>query len=253
MSNLPQELKNILNTINIPIVIINTQTKEYEWLNDKANEITKNLIVDFSSLLQNISQTIINNTLYKIKTINLNTVKKILILEPILQDFIDYETNLLTFKGLFLKYETLYSLLSRRKKELVIAILEIDKFENILKTYSYQEALKLTQKIADIIKTKIRDNVDLISRYTINTFILVLSEVEKAKALKILERIQKSILDFSKNQNPYIITASCVAQTIKPSSQKSNLILSELEKTIEKLTQTLEYNKKTKQNFILIN
>jgi len=253
-----KEIETILNDINIPIIIINTKTKEYEWVNKKASEISNNLIIDFSQLTNlnnsysNNSQIIINNSLYKPKLIELDETKQILILDPILQDFIDYETDLLTFKGLFLKYETLYSLLYRRKKELVITLLEIDKFQNILTLYSYQEAIKITKKIAEIIKSKVRENVDLTARYTTNTFIIVLSEVDQTKATKVLERIQKSILEFSKKENPYIITASMVGQIIKPSSQSSNLIFKELEKSIEKLIQNLEYYKKIKQNFIII-
>ncbi|MCS6955071.1 MAG: diguanylate cyclase [Candidatus Calescibacterium sp.] len=242
--------ENILNSINTPIVIINKKTREYEWTNQKAQEIIQKIKIDFEHLKN--QQTIINNEIYKTSILNLNNDQYAVILEPISNSFIDNETELLNFKGFFIKYETIYSLLYRKKKNLSISLIEIDKFDNIVKNFSYEEAIKVSKKIAEIIKGKIRNNIDVISRYNPNIFLLSLIEVDKNKILKILERIQKSILDYFKKEYQFIITISIVSEEINPQMQSSENILQELNSHIQNLLYKMEYEKKIKQNFIII-
>lgn len=243
-------LEKIINSINTPIVIINNLTKEYEWLNEKAKKIIENLKIDFDYL--NTNQTIIDNQLYQITNLELENNKKAIILEPSNQAFIDNETELLNFKGFFIKYETIYSILRRKKKNLAIAIVEIDRFDNLIKNLNYQETIKISKKIAEIIKNKIRNNIDIISRYSSQSFLLAIVEVEKEKLQKILERIQKSVIEFFKKEQPFILTTSITSTYIYPQLQKSEEILQELQEKIKRILYTLEYEKKIKQNFIYI-
>ncbi|MCS7243608.1 MAG: diguanylate cyclase [Candidatus Calescibacterium sp.] len=242
--------ENILNSINTPIVIVNKKTREYEWINQKAQEIIQKIKLDFEYLKN--QQTIINNEIYKTSILNLNDDQYAVILEPISNSFIDNETELLNFKGFFIKYETIYSFLYRKKKNLSISLIEIDKFDNIVKNFSYEEAIKVSKKIAEIIKSKIRNNIDVISRYNHNIFLMSLIEIDKSKLLKILERIQKSILEYFKREYQFIITISIVSEEISPQMQSSENILEELNSHIQSLLYKMEYEKKIKQNFIII-
>lgn len=179
MQNLNSEhLELILNSINTPIVIINEKTQEYEWMNDTAKHIIQNLKIHFHDYNP---QFIINNQLYNINTIKIEDNKKALILELINQSFIDNETELLNFQGFFIKYETLYNIMLRKKKNFYISLIEIDMFENLIKNFSYEEVIKISRKIASIIKSKIRNNIDIISKYNPNNFLLLTTEVDKEK------------------------------------------------------------------------
>lgn len=245
-----ENFERILYLIDLPVVIINNKTKEYEWTNQKAEQILNKLRIDFEDIKSN--QTIIDNKLYNVLRISLDNNKQVIIFEPINQSFIDNETNLLNFKGFFLKYETIYFITKRKKKSIALIITEIDKFDNIIKILSYDEAIKISKKIAEIIKSKIRNNIDIISKYNSNSFLISLVEVDRNKIEKIMERIQKSIIDYFTKEHPFILTVSMVCTEIKPSLNNPEKILEEVEKTIQKLLFTMEYEKKIKQNFITI-
>ncbi|MCS7165020.1 MAG: diguanylate cyclase [Candidatus Calescibacterium sp.] len=242
--------ETILNSINVPILIINKKTREYEWTNHKAQEIIEKIKVDLTHF--NDQQMIINNDMYKLRVISLDNNLESLILEPTINSFLDYETELLNFKGFFIKYETIYSFLCRKKKKLSISIIQIDRFENVIKNFSYEEAIKLSKKVAEIIKNRVRNNIDVISRYGTNLFVLLLVEIDKNKTSKILERIQKSILDYFKKEYQFIITISIASTEIEPSIQNSAVILEELQNVIQNLLYRMEYERKTRDNFILI-
>ncbi|MEN3014729.1 MAG: GGDEF domain-containing protein [bacterium] len=243
-------LEKIINNLNIPIVIINQKTKEYEWMNNKALEIMQTTKIDFQELKK--TNVILNSQLYQLKQINLEKEKQAIILEPINESFIDNETELLNFRGFFIKYETLYSILKRKKKEFALALIEIDEFENLVNRFSYHQAVSIFFKISEILKSKIRQNIDILSRFNIKCFLLFLSEVDMGKTHKILNRLQKSVLEYCKRDFPFILTISVVSTIIQPSLQDSNQIMEELNNLIQKLMYTMEYEKKLKQNFVII-
>ncbi|MFN3477889.1 MAG: GGDEF domain-containing protein [bacterium] len=240
----------ILDNLDTPIIIINEKTKEYEWLNKKAQEIIEKFQIHPE---ENISSKLIaDNKLYRIKNLKLQNENKVIILEIDAQNFIDNETELLNFQGFFIKYETLYFLLSRKKKNFYISLINIDQFENLIKNFSYYETLNLSKKIASIIKSKIRNNIDILSKYDINCFLLLLTEVDEQKNIKILERLQKAVIDYFKKEYSYILTVSIVSLEINPSLKENTAIFEDLQNKIQKLLKTLEYQRKIKVNFIHI-
>lgn len=240
----------IFNNLDTPIIILNEKTREYEWLNTKAQEIIEKFGIHPEETPS--SKLIINNQLYIVKILKLENERKVIILEIDKQNFMDYETELLNFQGFFIKYETLYFLLARKKKNFYISLINIDQFENLIKNFPYPEVINLSKRIASIIKSKVRNNIDILSKYDISSFLLLLTEVDEEKNIKILERLQKAVIDYFKKEHSYILTVSIVSCEINPSFRNVTAIFEDLQNKIQQLLKTLYYQNKIKANFIYI-
>lgn len=240
----------ILDNLDTPVIIINEKTKEYEWLNKKAQELIEKFQIHPEESTS--SKLIANNQLYKIKSFKLENERRVIILEIETQSFIDNETELLNFQGFFIKYETLYLISARKRKNFYISLVNIDQFENIIKNFPYYEAMNLSKKIASIIKSKIRNNIDILSKYDMGCFLLLLTEVDEEKNIKILERLQKAVIDYFKKEHSYILTVSIVSREVNPLLRDTNAIFEDLQNKIQKLLEVLEYQRKLKANFVYI-
>jgi two-component system cell cycle response regulator len=86
---------------------------------------------------------------------------------------------------LFLKYKTL-------KKEVVILMFDIDDFKKVNDTYGHDVGDIVLSEIGEIVKNIIRDD-DIFIRYGGEEFVIILEDVKLKDAIKIAEKIRKTI------------------------------------------------------------
>jgi diguanylate cyclase (GGDEF)-like protein len=71
-------------------------------------------------------------------------------------------------------------------------IIDIDFFKKINDTYGHIEADKILEKLAQILKTAVR-NSDLVARFGGEEFVILFPETNLNKAIKVCKRINKNI------------------------------------------------------------
>ncbi|MGB9638796.1 MAG: GGDEF domain-containing protein [bacterium] len=249
MSNLKiDDISNqILNNISDLVVILDKKTKEYIYYNDIVDKLLKKVKIDFVDLIYK-DNCILNNKIYKIKAIeNDNYIVLILSLKD--EGYTDNETGLLNVNGFYLKFEQIYSYFYRTKKSLILSLIEIDNFYNLIKDLNYSELLFITKKIGDIIYSSVRNNVDIVARFYEDIFVLCLIDVDKEKALKIINRIRNNIYKYSINNLDFILNISSISKIIKPTTQKTSEIFDIFNNNINLILQRLSIEKKLSTGF----
>ncbi len=247
MSNLNELYLDILNNINDLVVILDKRTKEYIYYNNTVENLLKKIKIDFTELAYK-DNCVLDNRIYQVKTIEIND-SIVLILSLKTEGYIDNETNLLNINGFYLKFEQIYSYLYRTKKNIILSLIEVDNFYNLIKNLNYNELLFITKKIGDIIYSSIRSNIDIIGRFYQDIFILALIDVDKEKAIKIINRIKNNIYKYSINNLDFILNISSISKLIKPNSQRSSEIFQEFNDTTNLILQKLSIEKKISNGF----
>jgi diguanylate cyclase (GGDEF)-like protein len=239
--------KEILNNLSDLVVILDKKTKEYLYYNLAVESLLKKIKVDFADLLYK-DNCILDNKIYQIKTIEINDFL-VLILSLKTEGYTDNETGLLNINGFYLKFEQIYSYFYRIKKNLIFSLIEIDNFYNLIKNLDYNEVLFITKKIGNIISSSIRSNIDIVGRFYQDIFVLCLIDVDKEKAIKIINRIKNNIYKYSINNLDFILNISSLSKLIKPNTQNSSEIFNEFNNIINLVLQRLYFEKKLYTGF----
>jgi diguanylate cyclase (GGDEF)-like protein len=108
-------------------------------------------------------------------------------------------------------------LYNRYTRKFSIIFLDIDFFKKINDTYGHEKGDDVLSEIANIIKKEIRD-VDLPFRYGGEEFIILLPEIDLQRAIKIAERIRKSIENHKFQVDRQITISAGVAEYQKGES-----------------------------------
>lgn len=106
-------------------------------------------------------------------------------------------------------YNILYSLITKEKNKLSVAIMDIDNFKSINDTYGHDNGDKVILAIAERVKAMNNDNTVFVSRYGGEEFAFIFINVAKKKVIEELQAIRKEIsdlrFDFDENK---VITMS---------------------------------------------
>lgn len=78
----------------------------------------------------------------------------------------------------------------RSKHALCLLFIDIDKFKHLNDTYGHHEGDKVLQNLGVLIKTHVRDKVDIACRYGGEEFVVILPETECRNAITLAERIR---------------------------------------------------------------
>jgi len=94
----------------------------------------------------------------------------------------------------------------RYEKELSFIMLDIDHFKHYNDTYGHEQGNVVLKKIAKTIRESTRD-VDIVSRYGGEEFVVLLPRTPKKQAVDVAERIRKSVevLEFPGNKEQPIV------------------------------------------------
>lgn len=94
----------------------------------------------------------------------------------------------------------------RYEKELSFIMLDIDHFKHYNDTYGHEQGNVVLKKIAKTIRESTRD-VDIVSRYGGEEFVVLLPRTPKQQAVDVAERIRKSVeaLEFPGNKEQPIV------------------------------------------------
>lgn len=237
----------ILNNLGDLVVILDSKTKEYLYYNIATEELLSRIKIDFVDLIYKNS-CVLDNMIYDIKTIEKDG-NIILVLTPKVEGYSDNETGLLNINGFYLKFEQIYSYFVRAKKNLVVAVLEIDNMYNLLKNLNYSDFLFVTKKVGNIIFSSVRTNIDIVGRFYQDIFVLCLVDLSKENTLKVINRIKNNIYKYSVNELNLILTVSSISKVLKPWTQKSSDIFEEFNNILNSMLQILASEKKISIGF----
>lgn len=106
-------------------------------------------------------------------------------------------------------YNILYSLITKEKNKLSVAIMDIDNFKSVNDAYGHDNGDKVILAIAERVKAMNNDNTVFVSRYGGEEFAFIFINVAKKKVIEELQAIRKEIsdlrFDFDENK---VITMS---------------------------------------------
>ena len=147
---------------------------------------------------------------------------------------VDPLTSLHTYEH----FNTIIKKISRYQRskdaEILLAIVVIDNFPEIRKKYGF-ESDKAIQKVATILKKKLRDS-DVIAKYNSDSFIILLRDVIEDESSFILEKLQLSLASLKIN-GTFTITCSVAGTLYRFKLGKD--ILSDLEKVENYLNKSM--------------
>jgi diguanylate cyclase (GGDEF)-like protein len=112
----------------------------------------------------------------------------------------DELTGLLNRRALFAELKKNTCRFIREEKPFHIIMLDIDHFKKINDSYGHQAGDKVLQELAKRLENELRP-YDLIGRYGGEEFLIAIGNISKQNAMKLAERIRKSIAD-----QPFFIT-----------------------------------------------
>lgn len=103
-------------------------------------------------------------------------------------------TRVYSIKPFLDRAEIIFSMMARYKRDLSIAVMKIDNFENIIRTIGEHETSDLMKKIAYIIKNDLRET-DLIGKLHNDTFVILMPETSEKNCLHSVNRVNIKIMD----------------------------------------------------------
>jgi len=116
----------------------------------------------------------------------------------------DALTNLFNRRVLEEKLLVFWKMALRDKKPISILMCDIDFFKKVNDTYGHQAGDQCLQEIAKILKSVIHRSSDIVARYGGEEFIFVLFNTPTSGAIKIAEKVQKSLEKRNKSPNTKI-------------------------------------------------
>lgn len=102
----------------------------------------------------------------------------------------DFLTGAYNRRFFFNSGEAIFEKAKRSKKDLVVAMLDIDKFKNINDTYGHDVGDIAILKVVDILDANLRDS-DLLSRFGGEEFCLLLENISYEDMERLFEKIRK--------------------------------------------------------------
>lgn len=110
----------------------------------------------------------------------------------------------------------------RYKKPFSVILFDLDKFKHINDTYGHVTGDCTLQAISRIVKNQIRD-IDYLSRWGGEEFLVVLLEADLEKCFQVAERIRKAVNEYSFEKAGHV-TASFGAATFTPGQSLDDLL-----------------------------
>ncbi len=127
--------------------------------------------------------------------------------------------------------------------DMLLAIIRIDDFKRKQETYGLLSN-KAIQKVANILKKHLRDS-DIIAKYDIDSFVVILFDVNEENEIQILEKL-RATLDNQKINGIFNISCSVVATPYKHHSKTT------IAESLENLEKSLNYTLANNRNSMLI-
>lgn len=116
----------------------------------------------------------------------------------------DLLTGLSNRRGFLPVAESLWSLVTRKNRNVCVAMIDIDRFKNINDQYGHAVGDKVLKVIADELYRS-RRRGDLLARWGGEEFTLLLPETSEAEALKVAERFRHNIEQLVTNDRGRVI------------------------------------------------
>ncbi|MDP1808096.1 MAG: sensor domain-containing diguanylate cyclase [Actinomycetota bacterium] len=107
---------------------------------------------------------------------------------------IDQLTGLFNYRHAYAYLKTQIGLAQRYKRDLTIAMFDIDHLKEINDLYGRPAGDKVLKSAAEYIKSQLRQ-VDYVARYGGEEFLIVLPETPPAPAMTVIERVQRGFSD----------------------------------------------------------
>jgi two-component system cell cycle response regulator len=126
-----------------------------------------------------------------------------------------------------------FSRLERFSEPISLLIIDIDHFKKINDTYGHPVGDAVLKKVSGIIRKTIR-NIDIPARYGGEEFAVILLGTDTNGALKMAERLRKSIADakFSSEQNAFNVTVSIGISTHAREMKKREALVEQADKAL---------------------
>ncbi|MCL1479274.1 MAG: GGDEF domain-containing protein [Marinobacter sp.] len=116
----------------------------------------------------------------------------------------DLLTGLNNRRGFLPVAESLWSLVTRKNRNVCVAMIDIDRFKNINDQYGHAVGDKVLKAVADELDRS-RRRGDLLARWGGEEFTLLLPETSEAEALKVAERFRHNIEQLVTNDRGRLI------------------------------------------------
>jgi len=107
-------------------------------------------------------------------------------------------TGLLNHRAFMERFEEEISRALRFQQNLVLVVLDLDKFKRINDTYGHVYGDYMLKIVADIIRSSVR-NIDVVARYGGEEFVVILVNTNKENSLPIAKRITENIAEYRFN------------------------------------------------------
>lgn len=105
-----------------------------------------------------------------------------------------YESEkIYSFKAFLERSEVIFSMMKRYIRNLTIAIMKIESFENILRTIGEHETNDLLKQISHIIRNDLRD-IDIIGKIHKDTFAILMPETSSKNGFITIKRVNNKIM-----------------------------------------------------------
>ena len=126
-----------------------------------------------------------------------------------------------------------FNRLERFSEPISLLIIDIDHFKKINDTYGHPVGDAVLKKVSGIIRKTIR-NIDIPARYGGEEFAVILLGTDTNGALKMAERLRKSIADakFSSEQNAFSVTVSIGISTHAKEMRKKEDLVEQADKAL---------------------
>ena len=126
-----------------------------------------------------------------------------------------------------------FNRLERFSEPISLLIIDIDHFKKINDTYGHPVGDAVLKKVSGIIRKTIR-NIDIPARYGGEEFAVILLGTDTNGALKMAERLRKSIADarFSSEQNAFNVTVSIGISTHAREMRKKEDLVEQADKAL---------------------
>jgi len=120
--------------------------------------------------------------------------------------------------------EKLYASAKRGDIKLTLAMIEIDKFEDLTTQHSPEASNTVLETLAPLLSAELRQN-DVLARYDASTFACLISNVGEHNAIMVCERIRQTVskacIEYQSNQ----LSVSCsIGATTNPDDSLLNMI-----------------------------
>ena len=103
-------------------------------------------------------------------------------------------TRVYSYKPFLSRAEVIFSMMTRYKRYITMAVMKIDNFENIVRTIGEHETADLMKQIVYIIKNDLRET-DLIGKLHKDAFVILMPETTEKNGLITVNRVNVKILN----------------------------------------------------------